>query len=119
MPPSPELLLRLASIRTIDITTYGRRSGLPRRVEIWWFHIDGRFIITGTPGKRDWLANLRAHPALIVHAAGLDLPARAVEIGDPGFRRMVFTDPATRWYNSMSELDALVRTSPMIEVIWE
>ena len=43
----------LASHRTIDLTTFGRRSGLPRRIEIWWFQVDDRFVITGTPGRRD------------------------------------------------------------------
>jgi deazaflavin-dependent oxidoreductase (nitroreductase family) len=52
---------------TIDITTTGRRSAEPRRVEIWMLDIDGRFFITGTPGPRDWLANLRANPSLTVH----------------------------------------------------
>ena len=43
----------LADDPTIDITTIGRRSGLPRRVEIWMMDVDGRFFITGTPGRRD------------------------------------------------------------------
>ena len=45
----------------IDITTIGRRSGAPRRIEIWFHNIDGRIIITGKPGPRNWLANLIAN----------------------------------------------------------
>ncbi|MEX2322330.1 MAG: nitroreductase/quinone reductase family protein [Acidimicrobiia bacterium] len=74
-------LERLAALRTIDLTTYGRRSGLPRRIEIWWFHVDGRFIVTGTPGKRDWLANVTARPEVIIHAGGMDTPATVRPIG--------------------------------------
>jgi hypothetical protein len=62
----------LAAVRTIEITTTGRRSGRPARVEIWWFHFENRFIITGTPGRRDWLANLEADPRIVVHALGRD-----------------------------------------------
>ena len=61
---------------TIDITTTGRRSGHARRIEIWMLDVDGRFFITGTPGRRDWLANLVEQPSLVVHLkrrAHLDL----------------------------------------------
>jgi deazaflavin-dependent oxidoreductase (nitroreductase family) len=116
MTLGPDLVQRLSTTRTIDLTTYGRRSGLPRRIEIWWFHVDGRFIVTGTPGRRDWLANVRANPSVIVHASGHDLPGVAAEIVDEGFRRRVFGEPHTRWYRTQSELEALVTTAPMIEI---
>lgn len=107
---------RLASVRTIELTTFGRRSGLPRRIEIWWFHVDGRFVITGTPGRRDWLANVIAHPEVVVHVNGHDLEGRATVIEDPGWRRRVFSRPETRWYSSQAALDRLVAEAPMIEI---
>jgi deazaflavin-dependent oxidoreductase (nitroreductase family) len=106
----------LAARQTIDITTTGRRSRQPKRIEIWWFRVDGRFIITGTPGPRDWVANLRADPRLTVHAGGEDIPAVASFVDDPAFRRVVFTQPKTSWYSSQAELDRLVATAPMVEV---
>ena len=52
----------------VDITTVGAKSGLDRRIEIVFHSFDGRFYITGKPGfKRDWLANLRAHPEFTLH----------------------------------------------------
>jgi deazaflavin-dependent oxidoreductase (nitroreductase family) len=113
---TPELASQLASVRTIDLSTYGRRTNQTRRVEIWWFRFEGRFIISGTPGKRDWLANIRANPAVIIHAVGQDLEATAVEIDDPDFRQRFFTHRDTRWYSTQSQLDRLVATAPMIEV---
>ena len=107
---------RLAAIRTIDLTTFGRQTGLPRRIEIWWFQVEGRFVITGTPGRRDWLANVIANPDVVVHVDGHDLRGRATVIEDPEFKRRVFTQPATRWYSSMAQLERLVETAPMIEV---
>jgi deazaflavin-dependent oxidoreductase (nitroreductase family) len=106
----------LAAIRTIDLTTVGRWSGRPARIEIWWFRIDGRFIITGTPGRRDWYANVRANPAITVHAGGADYPGRAVPITDIERRRAVFTHPETSWYETQTELARLVSAAPMIEV---
>jgi deazaflavin-dependent oxidoreductase (nitroreductase family) len=110
---------RLASQMTIDISTTGRRSGLPRRVEIWWFRVDGRFVITGTPGRRDWLANVLADPRIVIHVDGEDIPARAIPVDDPTFRRRVFTQPATSWYSSQSQLDRLVDSAPMVEIFFD
>ena len=107
---------RLARVRTVDLTTYGRRSGLPRRIEIWWFHFEDRFIITGTPGRRDWLANVLADPRVVVHVLGEDIEAAASVIDDFEFRRRFFTRPETSWYSSQAQLDLLVDTAPMIEV---
>lgn len=107
---------RLASQRTIDLTTFGRRSGLPRRIEIWWFHVDGRFVITGTPGRRDWLANVNARPEVIIHVDGLDLPATVRTVTDREFRLRIFTHPGVTWYRTQAELDDLVNEAPMVEV---
>ena len=104
---------------TIDITTTGRRSGEPRRIEIWMLDIDGRFFITGTPGPRDWLANLRADPGLTVHLkrqAHVDLPATATPVTDEATRRQVLEHLTARWYRGQSPLDDLVATAPMVEV---
>ena len=106
----------LGRIRTVDLTTTGRRSGRPVRIEIWWFRFEDRFIVTGTPGPRHWLANLRADPALTVHVDGQDLPATAAFVVDRDFRHRFFTDPETSWYADQVELDRLVEEAPMVEL---
>lgn len=107
---------RIGSIRTIDLTTIGRRSGKPRRIEIWWFRIGDRFIITGTPGRRDWVANVGANPQVIVHVGGLDIEANVSFVKEASQRLEVFDHPETRWYSSQAELDRLVAQAPMVEV---
>ena len=57
----------LATDRVVDITTTGRSSGRPRRIEIWFEQIDDRYFITGTPGARAWYANLLANPDFTFH----------------------------------------------------
>lgn len=99
------------------MTTYGRRSGLPRTVEIWWFEVDGRFIITGTPGRRDWLANVRSRRDVVIGVSGTEIEATVREVHDREFRRRVFDHRETRWYSSQADLDRLVETAPMIEVL--
>jgi hypothetical protein len=50
----------LASGKVIDITTTGRQSGEPRRIEIVFHNIDGRIYVSGIPRPepRAWLKNL-------------------------------------------------------------
>jgi deazaflavin-dependent oxidoreductase (nitroreductase family) len=108
----------LADDPTIDITTTGRRSGQPRRIEIWMLDVDGRFFITGTPGPRDWLANLRSDPRLVIH---LDGPSAISTLGrspvtDEVTRRRVLEHLSARWYLSQSALADLVAAAPMVEV---
>ena len=116
MPPTAAELTQFAKALTVDLTTIGRRSGEPRTVEIWWFRVDERFIITGTPGRRDWLANIRANPAVTVSVNGDPYRGTAVEITDQDFKRRVFTDPRISWYRTQADLDRLVATAPMIEI---
>lgn len=82
----------LARDRTIDITIRGRKTGQLRRTEIWFHHIDGQVYITGTPGRRDWYANLLAHPEFTFHlkqSVNADLPTRAMPILDAARRRQI------------------------------
>lgn len=106
----------LGRIRTIDITTTGCRSGRPVRIEIWWFRFEDRFIIAGTPGPRDWLANVMADPRMIVHAGDVDVDATASLVADPEFRRRFFSATEPAWYRTQAELDVLVAEAPMIEL---
>jgi len=110
----------LRSDRTIDITTTGRKSGLPRRIEIWFHNLDGRIFITGTPGKRGWYANLLANPKFIFHLKGsiqTDLPARAIPILDSEERRKILSE-ITGSLSREDDLDEWVAESPLVEVIY-
>ena len=83
----------LANDRTIDITATGRSSGLPRRIEPWFYRVDDHIYLTGSPGRRDWYANLLANPDFTFHlkqSVAADLPARATPVTDPEERRVIF-----------------------------
>lgn len=104
---------------TIDITTTGRRSGQPRRIEVVFHNFDGRIYISGMPRRqrRSWLANLDADPALTFHLKGpvkADLPARARILVDPVEREAVFRRIAQVW--GRTDIETMVRWSPLIEV---
>jgi hypothetical protein len=99
MTPSPDRIRSaLDRATTVDITTTGRRTGEPTCIEIWMFKVGDRYVITGTPGPRDWYANVLADPRLMVHLKGalpIDLEAVATPILDPDVRREVLSAPTT------------------------
>ena len=110
----------LAQGQVIDITTMGRRSGLPRRIEISFQNVNGRiFILGGTPGPRDWLANLKAAPSFTFHlkeSVQADLPAKARIITDSNERRAIFNQ-VLKQTSSDGDLEAMVAGSPLVEVL--
>ena len=75
-----------------DITTVGRRSGQPRRTEIYFHQFDGRYFVTGKAGPRDWVANLNTDPNFVLHlknGVSADLPAKARHITNPAERERI------------------------------
>jgi deazaflavin-dependent oxidoreductase (nitroreductase family) len=104
----------------IDITTTGRSTGEPRRIEIVIHQIEDRLWISGTPRphRRAWIANLEADPHLTVHlktpGSVADLPATARIVDDPAERRHVLEAVAKAWRRG--DVDLMVAQSPLIEV---
>lgn len=108
----------------IDITTTGRRSGAPRRIEIVFHNIDGRIYISGTPRAdrtRAWIHNLTADPHLTFHlkgAAQADLPATARIVTDEAERRQISEwIVANAWPNQ--DADAMTAHAPLIEITFD
>jgi deazaflavin-dependent oxidoreductase (nitroreductase family) len=110
----------LATDRVVDITTTGRRTGAPQRVEIWIHEVEGRYFITGRPGRRSWYANLRANPNLTVHvkrSASADLPGRARAVTDPREKRdALLSMPALAEFLTGDSVDEWVAGSPVVVV---
>ncbi|MFV2038841.1 MAG: nitroreductase family deazaflavin-dependent oxidoreductase [Acidimicrobiales bacterium] len=110
----------LATDVTIDLTTTGRRSGRPRRIEIWLLVIDGHLYLTGTPGPRDWFANLLARPACTIHLkqrVRVDIAALAHPVTDAQLRRHVLGHRDASWYREQGDdLDFLLADAPLVEL---
>jgi hypothetical protein len=112
----------LAHDRVIDITTTGRKSGRQSRIETWFYRVGDAFYLTGTPGKRDWYANLLAHPAFTFHlkrSTIADLPARATPITVDASRREIMAQVLDIIGRPPSDLDAWVAGAPLMEVTFE
>ena len=108
----------LANDRTIDITTTGRGSRLPHRIETWFHRVDDQIYLTGSPGRRDWYANLLANPDFTFHlkeSNAADLPARATPITDPEERRAIFERILAN-LDGTQDLKAWLAGSPLVSV---
>ena len=105
---------------TIDITTTGRRTGKPRRIELVFHNIDGRLVISGSPNPRTrgWIYNLEADPRITLHFKGplaqADVDGTARIVTDPVERRQLLTGVARNW--NRTDIDLMVEASPLIEV---
>jgi deazaflavin-dependent oxidoreductase (nitroreductase family) len=102
----------------IDITTTGRKSGEPRRIEIVFHAVEGRLYISGMPGfKRSYIANLAARPHFTFHlkdGVHADLGATARVITDEAERRQVLPHIARSW--NRTDIETMVESSPLFEV---
>jgi deazaflavin-dependent oxidoreductase (nitroreductase family) len=118
--------------RTINITTTGRRSGQPRRIEIVFYRLGDDIYLSGIPAPttRNWLANLATNAQLTFHLKHnvlADLPATATVIIDPAERRRVlatFVDefnrrqgPDSPWPKAV--LDEWVESSPLAKITFQ
>ena len=101
----------------IDITTTGRRTARPHRVELVYHNFDGHIYISGRPGPRDWYANLLANPGFTFHlkrGVSADLPARARPITEEAERRAVMEKVGQAW--GVRDIERMIRSSPLVEV---
>ena len=102
----------------IDLTTTGRRTGQPRRIEIFLHEQDGVLFITGMPRAdrtRDWIYNVAADPRVVVHlkqSVVADVPATARVVTAPDERRPLIEAAAQRW--GRTDISAMLEHSPLI-----
>jgi len=57
----------IADERVLYLTTVGRRTGLPREIEIWFVACRDRFYLFAETGEAaGWVKNIRRHPQVSV-----------------------------------------------------
>ena len=75
----------LATSEFCYLTTRGRRSGRPHRIEIWFVAHDAGVYLLSDTGRSDWCRNLIADPhvTLEVGTERQDTLARPIDRNDP------------------------------------
>lgn len=94
-----------------DITTIGRKTGLPRRIEIYFHHFDGELYLTGRHGRRrDWEANIEANPEFTLHlkrGVKADIPVVGEREPDPEERARILRRALVEsWDSEPEEVEA-------------
>ena len=72
-----------ATVQYLYLTTTGRRTGLPREIEIWFTERDSRFYLIAEHGEAaNWVRNLRANPRVRVRVADIQFTGTARLVDD-------------------------------------
>jgi deazaflavin-dependent oxidoreductase (nitroreductase family) len=87
-----------------DLTTIGRKSGLPRTVELRFTYHQGSFYASSSRVKgKHWCENLLENPSVVITVKGQKVAGLARQINDDKLRREIL---AAR--DSLSDLDRIV-----------
>ena len=79
-------LKRLSGKSTLILTHYGRKSGKPYDVKIW-FVVDGDKVFIGTANvQRQWVRNVQKTPRIKLSVGGEKFEAEAQFLSDPAGR---------------------------------
>jgi deazaflavin-dependent oxidoreductase (nitroreductase family) len=63
---------RHCSEQFLYLTTTGRKTGLPREIEIWFVERESRIYILAEHGyKANWVQNILANPFVTIRLAGM------------------------------------------------
>ena len=84
--------LKDGSTVVADLTTIGRKTGLPRTVELRFLFFKGNYYATSTrvQGKH-WCQNLIANNAVEITAKGENILCTAKQVTDEALRKQVLT----------------------------
>ena len=71
-------LENVADKQVLYLTTVGRRTGLPREIEIWFVVCSERFYLFAETGEAAaWVKNIRQNPEVVVRIGERQIPAMA------------------------------------------
>ncbi len=88
------------------LTTTGRVTGRPHRIEIWFALEDATvYLLSGGRERADWVQNLATEPAVTLQLAGREYPAGARVVHDEGeagrARRLLYDKYSRRYQGSL------------------
>jgi deazaflavin-dependent oxidoreductase (nitroreductase family) len=114
----------LAQDYLIDITTIGRKTGKPHRIEVAFHRFDDHIYIFGRPSPRtkDWYLNMLAQPEFTFHvkqSAQADLKARAIPIREAHARQTILAELRPRLGPDVESLDQFIARGPLVQVEFE
>jgi deazaflavin-dependent oxidoreductase (nitroreductase family) len=82
-------LHRVASKQTLTLTHYGRTSGKPYQVTIWFVVAEDKILLSTANVQRQWVRNVQKTPRVKLTIAGDTLDGTARFLSDPGEHQRV------------------------------
>ena len=86
----------LHTAKNLYLTTTGRSTGLPRRVELWFAYDDGRINLLAGSAQDDrpnhWYRNLQANPSASVEIGDVNLSVTMESVEDPETERAAIVE---------------------------
>ena len=78
-----KLLTQLSREEYCYVTTTGRVTGKPHKIEIWFgLHNGSVYLLSGGMDKSDWVKNMKKNPSVTVRVAKHTFPATARIVTD-------------------------------------
>ena len=75
-----------------DLITIGRKTGKPRKVELRFLYLKGKFYATSSKVQgKHWCQNILQNPGVEMNVKGERLHCTASQITDDAFRREILT----------------------------
>jgi deazaflavin-dependent oxidoreductase (nitroreductase family) len=91
-------LKRLAGRSTLILTHYGRKSGKPYDVKIW-FVVDGDKVFIGSANiEHQWVKNVQKNPRIKLTIGGEKCEAEARFLSDPGERNRALAAAGRKYW---------------------
>jgi deazaflavin-dependent oxidoreductase (nitroreductase family) len=110
---------RLAGEDFAYLTTTGRKSGRPHRIEIWFAIEDGvLYMLSGGGSSADWVQNIKKDPSVRIQIGTRSASARArvVRAGDEDQRARELLDGKYMGWKAGKKLSSWARGSTPVAV---
>ena len=76
-------MLEQGDVQYLYLTTTGRRTGLPREIEIWFTEREGRYYVIAEHREHaKWVRNIRENPRVQIRVGELQLNGTARLVDD-------------------------------------
>jgi deazaflavin-dependent oxidoreductase (nitroreductase family) len=110
----------LADLDYCYLTTTGRHSGEPHRIEIWFALVDGVvYLLSGGGDRSDWVRNLEVSPDVVLEIGGEKRTTKArlvTDLEEDALARSVVREKYRPRYRG--DLDDWGRTSLPVAIDW-
>jgi len=119
-------LRRAGDRQTLQLTHYGRKTGKPYQVTIWYLVGDDKLYLVSANANRNWVRNVKRRPAISLRIGNEVFNGEVRSITDPGEREQVnalverkywFVIPILRLSRLLSSIGILTDNSATFEVI--